>query len=254
MKKFFFPFLLLVFVLSCSKDTITENSDILEERGIKGKVTVCHKNGQGVFHPISISANALAAHLAHGDYNPDADGDGHTAPGSCTGDGLDCDDHNPEVWENCCEEDCQPVVSVQLLNCIGGWANYLTCPEIIGAVEGVVIFGQNAIISALKSNNGIYSFFHETSTDICFYAFNELTGTGTITLEQWQESRDEILNYIDSHPALLNSCENNGLVSRADASLKFSGNNAGLNSNTLPEQVKSQIQDLKSKFILNKEQ
>jgi hypothetical protein len=35
-----------------------------------GKVDVCHVNGQGIPNMISISANALSAHLGHGDYLP----------------------------------------------------------------------------------------------------------------------------------------------------------------------------------------
>ncbi len=32
-----------------------------------GKVDLCHRNGNGSFNPISVNANAAAAHLAHGD-------------------------------------------------------------------------------------------------------------------------------------------------------------------------------------------
>jgi len=67
MKNLFFPLFLLLFVVSCSKDSVTETSTSLEERGKEQKITVCHRTGQGEFQPISISQNALAAHLAHGD-------------------------------------------------------------------------------------------------------------------------------------------------------------------------------------------
>ena len=32
-----------------------------------GKVDLCHRTGNGSFHSISVNANALDAHLAHGD-------------------------------------------------------------------------------------------------------------------------------------------------------------------------------------------
>jgi hypothetical protein len=40
-----------------------------------GKVDVCHRTGNGAFHEINISRNALPAHLAHGDVLPDEYGD-----------------------------------------------------------------------------------------------------------------------------------------------------------------------------------
>lgn len=39
------------------------------------KVDVCHQTGNGSFHVINISANALPAHMNHGDVLPDEYGD-----------------------------------------------------------------------------------------------------------------------------------------------------------------------------------
>ena len=39
------------------------------------KVTVCHRTGNGSAHEITISANALPAHLRHGDVLADEYGD-----------------------------------------------------------------------------------------------------------------------------------------------------------------------------------
>ncbi len=39
------------------------------------KVDVCHRTGNGSFHRINISGNALPAHLRHGDALPDEYGD-----------------------------------------------------------------------------------------------------------------------------------------------------------------------------------
>jgi len=41
----------------------------------QGKVDVCHRTGNGSFHEINISGNALTAHLRHGDVMPDEYGD-----------------------------------------------------------------------------------------------------------------------------------------------------------------------------------
>ena len=37
----------------------------------KNKVDICHVTGNGTFHLLNISANAKAAHLGHGDVEPD---------------------------------------------------------------------------------------------------------------------------------------------------------------------------------------
>ncbi|TAL08322.1 MAG: hypothetical protein EPO00_07400 [Chloroflexota bacterium] len=39
------------------------------------KVSVCHRTGNGSYHEINISGNALPAHLRHGDVLPDEYGD-----------------------------------------------------------------------------------------------------------------------------------------------------------------------------------
>jgi hypothetical protein len=41
----------------------------------EGKVEVCHRTGHGGYHQIEISANAMPAHMAHGDVLPDQYGD-----------------------------------------------------------------------------------------------------------------------------------------------------------------------------------
>ena len=43
--------------------------------GANEKMTLCHRTGNGSFHQITISVNAVPAHLRHGDVSPDQYGD-----------------------------------------------------------------------------------------------------------------------------------------------------------------------------------
>lgn len=47
---------------------------IVAAKGPDGKTTVCHLTGNGGYHAITISNNALAAHFRIGDVLPDAYG------------------------------------------------------------------------------------------------------------------------------------------------------------------------------------
>lgn len=84
---------------ACTK----ENSEQLVEsltnkQNLSGKVDVCHRTGNGSYHTINISRNALAAHKAHGDVIPDEDGDGYTKKNPCgIGSQDDCNDTNPSI-------------------------------------------------------------------------------------------------------------------------------------------------------------
>lgn len=53
------------------------------------KVTICHLGGDGLFRPISVSSNALSAHLAHGDGQLGTD-DHCSACGDSCGEGTSC--------------------------------------------------------------------------------------------------------------------------------------------------------------------
>ncbi len=90
----------LCLLFACTKDNAPASADLqngaVDSRSAQ-KVTVCHVTGNGSYHAIEINVNALPAHLAHGDYLPDADGDGYSAVGACTGSMNDCDDNNPDV-------------------------------------------------------------------------------------------------------------------------------------------------------------
>ena len=92
-------------------------------------VDVCHSSGNsGNTQMLSVNANALSAHIAHGDWLPmdffvDADGDGYgdasatvfacVQPTGTTTDGSDCDDDDglvspgaTEVCDNGIDDDC----------------------------------------------------------------------------------------------------------------------------------------------------
>ena len=47
---------------------------IVAAQGPDGKTTVCHLTGNGGYHAITVSNNALPAHYRHGDVLPDAYG------------------------------------------------------------------------------------------------------------------------------------------------------------------------------------
>lgn len=67
-------------VYACTEDRITQSfednshslSPATKKSGKSGKVDVCHSMGNGKFNKINVSANALPAHLAHGDVIPGA--------------------------------------------------------------------------------------------------------------------------------------------------------------------------------------
>lgn len=80
-------------------------------------IMVCHLTSNGEYKPMPLHFNALDQHLRHGDYIPDADGDGYTVIGACFGSGDDCDDNNAlvnpgqkEICGNGVDDDCDGLV------------------------------------------------------------------------------------------------------------------------------------------------
>lgn len=112
MKKLFYLSFLILFGLSaCQKADMqlsaSQNgliSRAKESDNINSKVSICHVTGKdGKFNVLEISMNALATHLAHGDRILDADRDGFTATGACTGSMNDCDDNDASVHPGAAE-------------------------------------------------------------------------------------------------------------------------------------------------------
>ncbi|NNK39402.1 MAG: hypothetical protein HKP45_01975, partial [Winogradskyella sp.] len=89
-----------------AQDIAEQNNSEIADKSVQNKnnnkITICHRKGNGGFVQLYINKNALNAHIAHGDINPDKDGDGYTAPfgeeNPCGyGDASDCDDNNADV-------------------------------------------------------------------------------------------------------------------------------------------------------------
>lgn len=105
MKKIFLPLIAILLFASCQKEILTEN--VVEEIATSNeisirssKISICHKTSSPTkpWLSITITANSLKAHLAHGDVVPDADGDGYTKVNPCgVGAQNDCDDNNAAV-------------------------------------------------------------------------------------------------------------------------------------------------------------
>lgn len=70
MKKIFIPLLLIVSFTACKKQA-TDEIDFNNAKNDSRKIDVCHREANGTFHTINISINAMAAHLAHGDFQGD---------------------------------------------------------------------------------------------------------------------------------------------------------------------------------------
>jgi uncharacterized protein (TIGR02145 family) len=114
MKKLLLPFMLMIFIFACQKDPTGILDKLKDPKNTEKKIEVCHKEGNGSYHTINISSNALSAHVAHGDVVPDADGDGYTKVNPCgIGTQNDCNDNNAainpgakEICDNGIDDNC----------------------------------------------------------------------------------------------------------------------------------------------------
>ncbi len=157
MKKIFYLFaLLLLASAACQKG---DNGQLLEGNtgkmsAVSEKIDICHSTGNGSFQTISIASAALKAHLNHGDYILDADGDGYTAVGACEGTRNDCNDNNsavsPAATEVCgdgidnncnglIDEDCGPDFNIFYIRNSNTTANKNSAPW-----DSDIVLSENA--------------------------------------------------------------------------------------------------------------
>ncbi len=112
----------IILMLACNKEESAvspapegQGADI-ESRTPPVFVALCHLKSDGTFELKNVPQNAVQAHLSHGDFLPDADGDGYTRVGACTGSADDCNDNNslihPGATELCNEvdDDCDGLI------------------------------------------------------------------------------------------------------------------------------------------------
>jgi uncharacterized protein (TIGR02145 family) len=100
MKKLLLSLLGIVLFTACQKQVITdiapEKTGSVAAKSNADKIDICHNAGNNIWFTIDINMSALAAHLAHGDIVPDADGDGYLNTTPCAP-GNDCDDNNANI-------------------------------------------------------------------------------------------------------------------------------------------------------------
>jgi uncharacterized protein (TIGR02145 family) len=186
MKKLFCMVMVMASVASCTKDGTDDIwESLVGEKGGSGKITVCHKKGNGTFHSITISRSALAAHKAHGDIVPDEDGDGYTKKNPCgVGKENDCNDNDPAIYpgakevcgngkdDNCdgtIDELCLGVVKI----CDQTWM--VTNLDVTTYRDGTVIPEIKDEVSWANANYGAW----------CYYALNTANGTIYGKLYNW---------------------------------------------------------------------
>jgi hypothetical protein len=130
MKKLILLVSVCLIAFGCSKESNESESTLDSTYDLQRghKVDVCHQRGNGNWHVINVSQNALPAHLAHGDVLlEDNDGDGFVAELNECVPGGDCDDNEPTTYpgaeeicgdgvDNNCDgqidEDCCPCFSL----------------------------------------------------------------------------------------------------------------------------------------------
>lgn len=222
---------IILFLFACEKDNFFSSQAGIdlggENRGNDNKVTICHKNGQGEYQALTVSQNAVSAHLAHGDYLSDADGDGYTAIGACTGSMDDCDDGDasvhPGAAENCqngkddncngltdcddpvCEESCAscPCFTRVVLNAEAPFEFYFDTEEIncVNLPEYVEISRSGLLVYTmdLGTDKQVYG-------DVLVSCNNLSVNAGEITLAEWESCRNILRQVIADNPETLEGC------------------------------------------------
>ena len=111
MKNFFLLLFSIALIAGCSKDPLV--TDVLETRGKKPKnpkkdeVQMCHLKKDGSYDVKNVKMKDVQKEIEKGSYVLDADGDGFTAVGACSGSMDDCDDNDPDANPvDGCEASC----------------------------------------------------------------------------------------------------------------------------------------------------
>jgi uncharacterized protein (TIGR02145 family) len=195
MRKLLFPLLTILLYTSCqkqiSKEKISEDTSTVTLQGKASKIDICHRQGNGSWHTINISVNAMPAHLAHGDIVPDADGDGYTKTNPCdNGNQDDCNDDdasiNPgadEICGNNIDENCDG----QIIN--------------VGCIPSVTICNQvwmlkNLDVDTYRNGDPIpevqdpVEWTNLTTGAWCYYENNTANGTVYGKLYNWYAVND----------------------------------------------------------------
>jgi uncharacterized protein (TIGR02145 family) len=186
MKKLFGTIMVMTLIYSCTKDGTDQVwESLVSKKGENGKITVCHKQGNGSYHSITISRNALAAHKAHGDVVPDEDGDGYTKENPCgIGQGNDCNDNDPkinpgvkEVCGNGKDDNCDGTIDELCLGVVK------ICDQIWMASNlDLTTYRDGTLIPEIKDEltwaNANYGAW-------CYYALNTSNGTIYGKLYNW---------------------------------------------------------------------
>lgn len=93
--------LLGLLLLGCQGEEVPEfpENNSGTANAVVGLIELCHWDAATqTFELIAVPQQAVQPHLNHGDALVDADGDGYSAVGSCTGSADDCDDNDPSVY------------------------------------------------------------------------------------------------------------------------------------------------------------
>jgi hypothetical protein len=119
---------LMTFIACEMQETFDSNADhgtAVDTRS--ANTTLCHLNDAGEYVPLTVNENAVNGHLDHGDYLPDADGDGYSAEGACIGSADDCDDADPDVNPGA-EEICGDRIDNNCNGEVDEGCEPITCP------------------------------------------------------------------------------------------------------------------------------
>lgn len=184
--------------------------------GTRGALTtLCHWDAvTQQFVVISVNENAVQPHLNHGDQLVDADGDGYTAIGSCTGSMDDCDDLDPNVNP---AQGCETVFAIAYSNLNGedgfqeGSADVLISKLVDFNNDGVVSAGDK-VITHQYPNNFIPDSFADFTVkehviDVVLGFSNHLVvvSTDEINIFQWYHDtgfQESYIEFIQSTPAI----------------------------------------------------